>query len=148
MQAEPNDDAIMREMAHMGAVLARHARQRGVTTGALGVLAILAGHDDAIEDGYATRPMTQVDLAEAVGVRPQSIGPLLSRLENNGFIRRKKSEDDRRAHVVLLTESGRAEAQEARSCQRAFAQETLAVLTDEEKHELFAILLKLNTSFA
>ena len=134
-----SDDSIMREMAHMSQVIARRSRQAGGATGASFVLAVLASHEEAMVEGFAPRLLSQVELADIVGIRPQSLGALLARLEAAG-------EQDRRARQVKLTDHGRDQAQEARDHQRAFARDTLAVLDDAEKRQLAAIVLKLNAA--
>ena len=87
-----------------------------------------------------------LELADIVGIRPQSLGALLARLEADGCIERAAGEQDRRARQVKLTDHGRDQAQEARDHQRAFARDTLAVLDDAEKRQLAAIVLKLNAA--
>lgn len=144
MEKRLSDDAIMREMAHMNQVLAREARAVGGTTGAPFALAVLAGHEEAVAEGFASRLLTQAELADAVGIRPQSLGPMLAQLERDGCIERVSCADDRRANLIKLTDRGREKAQDARESQRAFATETLAVLTDDEKASLGSIVVKLN----
>ena len=94
-------------------------------------------------EGFAPRPLSQVELADIVGIRPQSLGTLLARLEADGCIERAAGEQDRRARRVALPDHGR---DQARDHQRAFARETLAVLDDAEKRQLAAIVLKLNAA--
>ena len=141
-----SDDSIMREMAHMSQVIARRSLQAGGATGASFVLAVLASHEEAMAEGFAPRPLSQVELADIVGIRPQSLGALLARLEADGCIERAAGEQDRRARRVALTDHGRDQAQEARDHQRAFARETLAVLDGAEKQQLAAIVLKINAA--
>ena len=92
-----SDDSIMREMAHMSQVIARRSRQAGGATGASFVLAVLASHEEAMVEGFAPRLLSQVELADIVGIRPQSLGALLARLEADGCIERAAGEQDRRA---------------------------------------------------
>lgn len=146
MNERLSDDSIMREMAHMNQVMARRARAFMGGRGPGFVLALLAGHEEAMAEGFASRNLSQVEIAEAAGMRPQSLGPLLLQLERDGSIERPIYEGDRRAHLVVLTDRGRDQAQEARASQRAFATETLSVLTEEERAQLASIVLKLNES--
>ena len=95
-----SDDSLMREMAHLNAVIGRNARNAGGAWGLPGALAILAGHEVAMEEGFAPRLMSQVEIAQAMGIRPQSVGPLISQLEDAGFVRRVPHEGDRRAHLI------------------------------------------------
>ena len=85
-----SDDSIMREMAHMSQVIARRSRQAGGATGASFVLAVLASHEEAMVEGFAPRLLSQVELADIVGIRPQSLGALLARLEADGCIRARR----------------------------------------------------------
>lgn len=48
----------------------------------------------------------QKELSEILGMRPQSIGELLSKLEKKGFITRTPSPNDKRVIIVHLTEKG------------------------------------------
>ena len=143
-----SDDSLMREMAHLNAVIGRNARNAGGAWGLPGALAILAGHEVAMEEGFAPRLMSQVEIAQAMGIRPQSVGPLISQLEDPGFVRRVPHEGDRRAHLIELTDEGRANAQAVRDQQRRFAEDTLSCLTQNEKDQLAALVLKLNAALS
>lgn len=48
----------------------------------------------------------QKELSEILGMRPQSIGELLSKLEKKGYITRTPSPEDKRVIIVHLTEAG------------------------------------------
>ncbi len=48
----------------------------------------------------------QRELGFMLDIRPQSLGELLQKLENNGYIRRYQSPTDKRALIVELTEKG------------------------------------------
>lgn len=146
MRMLKSEDAIMREMGRLSAVIGRLMRQHGSASGVPGILAVLAGREEAIAEGFAPRMFSQAELAQVIGIRPQSIGPLLTRLEDDGCIVRGAWEHDRRAHLVMLTDKGRAKAQAVRDLQRTFAKETLSVLSDEEKQQLASIVMKLNDS--
>lgn len=50
--------------------------------------------------------ISQKDLSYLSDMRPQSLGELLAKLENQGFIAREASESDRRAMLIRLTEKG------------------------------------------
>ena len=87
--------------------------------------------------------ITQKDLAFLLGVRPQSAGEMLARLEEHGLIERRKSEADARAIELYLTDDGRARASEIAERRKLAAADLFATLTDEEKDQLAAILDKL-----
>nr|WP_246462035.1 MarR family winged helix-turn-helix transcriptional regulator [Nocardia transvalensis] len=48
------------------------------------------------------------DLAEAAGMTQQSMGELVTHLERCGYVERRVDPSDRRARVVMVTESGTA----------------------------------------
>lgn len=50
--------------------------------------------------------IAQKELSEILGMRPQSMGELLSKLERKGYITRTPSPDDKRVIIVRLTEEG------------------------------------------
>ena len=87
--------------------------------------------------------INQKDLAFLLGIRPQTLGEMLRKLEERGFIERKKSEVDGRAIEVTLTDVGRERANEIAERRKLAAADMFAVLSDEEKEQLSAILDKL-----
>lgn len=87
--------------------------------------------------------INQKDLAFLLGIRPQTMGELLARMEERGLIERKKSATDGRAIEVRLTDEGRARAAEIAERRALAAADIFAVLSDEEKEQLSAILDKL-----
>lgn len=51
-------------------------------------------------------PMTQASLAQIVRVQAQTMGKTLGRLESRGHVTRVRSEQDKRSHLVSITEAG------------------------------------------
>ncbi len=58
---------------------------------------------DAVADAG---PISPGKLAESIRVQAQTMGPLLTRLESRGFIRREVNRFDRRSQLVSITELG------------------------------------------
>ena len=87
--------------------------------------------------------INQKELAFLLGIRPQTLGTMLQKLEEHGMIERTKSAKDGRAIEVTLTEDGRKHAADIAERHALTAGDILAVLTDEEKAQLDAILDKL-----
>lgn len=56
--------------------------------------------------GLTSGPLNQEQLAEEIHVRSQSLGRVLARLEEAGFVTRKSSSLDRRSNDVSITEAG------------------------------------------
>lgn len=87
--------------------------------------------------------INQKDLAFLLGIRPQTIGEMLRKLEEQGCIERRKSELDARAIQVYLTPEGRARAERISERRALAAADMFSVLTDEEKEQLDALLDKI-----
>jgi DNA-binding MarR family transcriptional regulator len=50
--------------------------------------------------------ITQKELSDLLDMRPQSLGDLLKKLEQKGYVTRTPSENDKRAMIIRLTEKG------------------------------------------
>ena len=83
--------------------------------------------------------MGQREMAEILGIRPQSLGETLTKLEAAGYVEREPMEGDRRAMLVRLTEAGAQAAEDGGDNGDALFDS----LSDEEKAQLEAILDKL-----
>src|SRR5262249_57880420 len=53
------------------------------------------------------RPLTQRALCEAVGVDPSKLVGLLNDLEDDGLVVRRRHPEDRRRHIVEISNAGR-----------------------------------------
>nr|WP_210767578.1 MarR family transcriptional regulator [Cellulomonas humilata] len=53
-------------------------------------------------------PMSQRELATSSGVTEQTMSRVLARMERTGYVTRTPHDDDRRRHVITITDSGRA----------------------------------------
>jgi DNA-binding MarR family transcriptional regulator len=90
--------------------------------------------------------INQKDLAYVLGIRPQSLGEALSKLEEAELIRREQSEADHRAVKVFLTEAGKERATKVAEDRKKTAADIFSVLSEEEKSQLAVIFGKLTTS--
>lgn len=86
---------------------------------------------------------TQKELAELLGVRPQSLSEALMRLEEDGLVRRERNEEDKREQRIFLTEAGKKLSCEINRGREKRAAEFFAPLTKEEKETLGILLKKL-----
>ena len=66
------------------------------------------GQGRLIELLRKTGPLTQKKLAYFLGIRQQSLGELVRKLEEAGYVERKPSPEDKRAMIVSLTDAGLA----------------------------------------
>lgn len=88
-------------------------------------------------------PMTQKDLLDEMGVRASSMSELLSKLEAKGFVRKEKSESDKRNYNVSITDAGRDALSEMQAEHRANITDLLSDLPEEDRRQLAALLFRL-----
>ena len=93
------------------------------------------------EDG-----LSQQEIAERLGIRPQSVSEAVARLEGRGLLRKMPDERDRRVTRIFITEAGIARRQEIARLRQAHAQSFFEVLTEEEKVCLAGLLQKLEAA--
>lgn len=96
---------------------------------------------------YETGSITQSDLTQHLGIQPGSASEVLAKLESAGLITRTMSETDRRTTDVLLTETGRAAAEEAKREREERHEQIFYCFSAEEKQELLSMLERLNASW-
>jgi DNA-binding MarR family transcriptional regulator len=92
-------------------------------------------------------------IAEPAGISQQQLGEilcmdannmvlLLNELEDDGLIRRERDPDDRRRHIVRLTEQGSQAFAAAQRNRESLEDEVLAALSAEERETLHQLLAK------
>ncbi|MCI8601333.1 MAG: MarR family transcriptional regulator [Oscillospiraceae bacterium] len=94
-----------------------------------------------------TGTITQRELTQRLGIQPGSASEVIAKLENAGLLSRVVSETDRRTAAITLTQEGERQAAEAKALRDQRHREMFAVLTDEEKALLLALLEKVNTDW-
>lgn len=91
--------------------------------------------------------MEQTQLAAYLNVRSATISELLLKLEKNGLVRRKRSNEDKRKYIVSLTEKGTAKAKENDLNRAKHHSGLVQSLTDDEKQQFYAILMKIKENY-
>ena len=91
-----------------------------------------------------TKGMTQKELTAHLGVQPGSASEVLNKLEQAGLISRTPSETDHRTTDIRLTPDGEALAKEAGAKRAERHEQMFAVLSEEEKDALIALLERVN----
>jgi DNA-binding MarR family transcriptional regulator len=94
--------------------------------------------------GYLSRqsPSRQQDLCETLMLDANNCVLLLNELEDLGWTERKRDPEDRRRHVVGITDEGTAALKRARKAQETLEDDMLAALDGEEREQLRALLRK------
>ena len=98
------------------------------------VLNVISGYEDGVR---------QKTLTEELRVNPSSVSELISKLENDGYVRRTVDPADKRATLITLTELGEARAAELADERNERLEKAFGALTDEEKEQLITLLEKL-----
>lgn len=98
---------------------------------------------DCLREG---EEMSQRQISERIGIRPQSVSEAVSLLEQRGFVCRKPSPDDRRVWLVSLTAQGRDYLEELREVRKTHAVRFFSPLDESEKETLYLLLKKLDLS--
>ena len=85
---------------------------------------------------------TQGAIAEALGYDKAQLVGLLDELEAAGLVERRRDTADRRRHLVLMTPAGRKALERLRSLSAELDAAFLAPLSETERKQLHALLLK------
>lgn len=88
----------------------------------------------------ADAPLSQVELADRMGIAPPTLVKLLDRLEEDGWVNRLPEPGDRRAKRIHLTNRARAMAQRIEAEASRLRQELLAGTTAAERQAFVAML--------
>jgi DNA-binding MarR family transcriptional regulator len=94
--------------------------------------------------GYLDRraPARQQDLCETLMLDANNCVILLNELEDLGWTERKRDPEDRRRHVVVITDEGLAALKRAKKAQETLEDDMLAALEPEEREQLRGLLRK------
>lgn len=85
-------------------------------------------------------PLAQQDLNVEVGVAPSVLVTLLNPLEDGGLVRRERDAEDRRRHMVVLTDRGGAHLADAAAALHDAEAGLFAMLEDAQREQLTALL--------
>ncbi len=94
---------------------------------------------------YAEGPLSQQDLSERLLVDKSNLTGLVGSLENLGFVKRRKSPDDRRFYRLTLTAQGSAFLDVAESPYRELVYRIMSVYSPSEMKQLTELMLRLQS---
>jgi DNA-binding MarR family transcriptional regulator len=93
----------------------------------------------------AVGPSRPSDLAAYLQIGKSTAGRQLSALEDRGLVARQPDPDDRRAHLLALTDEGTRRLEAARTRHRQAFRERLSTWSEADLATLATLLTRLNT---
>ena len=119
---------------HMGMHGHGHMGMQRHSFGRERALRVIAGFEGGVR---------QKTLTEELKINPSSVSELITKLQNDGYVKRTVDPEDKRATLITLTELGEARAAELQDEKSEMLGKAFANLTDDEKEQLIALLEKL-----
>lgn len=87
--------------------------------------------------------LTQKELSAQLQIRPASLGELVKKLEQNGYVQRCVNENDKRISNVYMTEEGRKIVSEVEQARKMMVDSIFSSLSEEEQSQLSGLIGKL-----
>jgi DNA-binding MarR family transcriptional regulator len=123
--------ALIDHLARMTRARAQAAlEEHGLRPRPLVALTLLRDHGGFSQQGLASA--LQMDKTNLVG--------LLNGLEDDALIARRRSPEDRRRHIVEITEAGAARLAEAEAALASVEDDVLGGLSEDERETLYGLL--------
>ncbi|GAB3378134.1 MarR family transcriptional regulator [Spongiibacter taiwanensis] len=116
----------------------QHLKPLGITRSQWWVLSNLSRHDG---DGYM-----QVELARLLDVGKVTLGGLIDRLEDSGFVIRVPDKNDRRSKRVLISPKGAEVLKQIESVSRKLNNEILKEIAPEDEEKFAQLLAKMKSN--
>ena len=90
--------------------------------------------------------LSSQQIADKLGIRPQSASEAVANMEASGLILRQTNEQDKRSTLIFITEEGRYRQAQLQEERIRNAKRVFAPLNDEEKETLLYLLSKVNSA--
>jgi MarR family transcriptional regulator, lower aerobic nicotinate degradation pathway regulator len=142
----PAQPVVSQQVHRSGALLdhlARRMRLRGEAV--LAPLGLWPWHLVALTVLRDRGGSTQQALAATLDMDATNIVGLLNELEAEKLIERRRSPEDRRRHVVELTDAGAQQLAEVECAMAAVEEEVLAALDASQRETLYSLLQQAST---
>jgi DNA-binding MarR family transcriptional regulator len=140
MASQPVDSQPAHRSGALLDHLARRMRLRAESV--LAPLGLRPRHLVALTVLRSRDGITQQALSSTLEMDGTNIVVLLNELEAEALIERRRSPEDRRRHVVALTEAGTKRLTEAECALAAVDNEVLGALDDSQRESLYNLLLR------
>jgi DNA-binding MarR family transcriptional regulator len=129
-------------LARLGRVAARHLGERLAETGLKPPEAVI------LTTLREVGPMTQQALGERLHIDPSNLVAFLNSLEKDELVVRRRDPDDRRRHIVEITEQGLERCPACLGPVAELEDELLAGLSDQEQRVLNSMLSRVLATMA
>ena len=93
----------------------------------------------AVHDG-----MSQQQIADRLGIRPQSASEAIANMETAGLVQRQANQQDKRSTLIFITPEGKHKQAEMLAERIRNAKRVFAPLREEEKETLLQLLSRVN----
>ncbi|HEU4591903.1 MAG TPA: MarR family transcriptional regulator [Steroidobacteraceae bacterium] len=93
---------------------------------------------------YANPGIAQIEIANQLGIDKASVVSLIDRMEESGWVTRKRSTDDRRKQGIFATPSGARACRSLRKEMIDHERKFVSRYTDQELRTLIALLRRLH----
>ncbi|CAM5268170.1 MarR family transcriptional regulator [Streptomyces xanthochromogenes] len=143
--AEPMTSALHRIQSMPTWLVGRVAsRGRGLVADAIAAEGLKLMHHAVLAATAEYGPVTQADLGRRLAVDPKDMVGMLNHLEQAGLVLRAPDPADRRKNAVTVTPRGMAVLARCGALAEAANAELLAPLTQDEQHQLMALLTRVH----
>ncbi|MEV6726821.1 MarR family transcriptional regulator [Streptomyces xanthochromogenes] len=120
------------------------SRGRGLVADAIAAEGLKLMHHAVLAATAEYGPVTQADLGRRLAVDPKDMVGMLNHLEQAGLVLRAPDPADRRKNAVTVTPRGTAVLARCGALAEAANAELLAPLTQDEQHQLMALLTRVH----
>ena len=141
---ETEDRIIAQHSKALGWLLAgAHGLYRQRMAAAVANESVNMGQVVLLASLFAENDLTQAQLSKVSGIEKSSVVLFLDALEKDGWVERRPHPGDRRAHLVHLTEDGRARFTQVGLKLKAAQDAALSVFSSDEREAFERYLLRL-----
>ncbi len=135
----------MKNLTYRYLMLLNHSAYQKQMYESITELNLSIGQPKILDFLYENDGCIQKDIAAGCQLEPASVTSILSKMEQEGYVVRKKEGGNRRSLYVYLTQSGRKTAEKVRIAMEKMEETALNALTEEEQKTLMILLKKVNT---
>lgn len=113
-----------------------------------GIYDLIPTHGNVLSVLYENNgKLPMKDIAKLIGRDKSTVTPLISKLEKLGYVKKEKSEIDKRVTYIVLTQKGKSIEDIFKSTSKKLIETAYKGFTKEEEEIFLRLLKKLNNNF-